>query len=89
MPTEIELEQQRLHKMYNPAPEPEEAVRSDLWNDMTLSQLSRQQEIVIDKVSKMYQLLGPQAGPSVQSIYAALQMALQDLNRLIDSRTKK
>lgn len=89
MPTEIELEQERLRKMYNPTPEPEEALRSDLWHEMSLSQLARQQEIAIDKVSKMHQILGPQAGPSVQAIYAALQMALKDLNALIDSRTKK
>lgn len=64
-------------------------IRSDMWLSMSMSQLARQQEIVIEKISLVHRMLGGGASPSVHNIYGALQVALQDLNKLIDSRTKR
>jgi hypothetical protein len=64
-------------------------IRSDLWNTMTLGQLTQQQELIIGKISLVYQMTGFNANPSINNIYAALQVALTDLNRLIDSRAKR
>lgn len=64
-------------------------IRSDMWNSMTLSQLATQQELVITKISRLYSMTGFSANPSINNIYAALQVALTDLNQLIDSRTKR
>lgn len=74
---------------YTPETDPEHNLRSDLWPTMSLSQLARQQEIVIDKVSKLHTLMTIGATPSIQNIYAALQIALKDLNALIDNRAQQ
>lgn len=57
-------------------------VRSDLWNTMNMSQLSIQQEIVLNKLSllsTMHQSL------TVVSIQSALALALGDLNKLLNN----
>lgn len=72
---------------YTPETDPSTTLRSDLWPTMTLSQLSRQQELVIDKISRMHILIGASATPALQNLYGALQVALRDLNALIDNRS--
>lgn len=72
---------------YTPETDPNTNLRSDLWPTMTLSQLSRQQELVIDKINKMLILIGASATPALQNIHGALQVALRDLNALIDNRS--
>lgn len=68
--------------------DPQHTIRSDLWSTMDISQLTQQQDLVITKISTMHRMLGPSASPTMYNLYAALQVALQDLNQLIDNRSK-
>jgi hypothetical protein len=72
---------------YTSETDPQLTLRSDLWPTMSVSQLSRQQELAIDKISKLHSMMGAAASPSLINIYGALQQALKDLNGLIDNRS--
>ncbi len=74
---------------YTPETDPERNLRSDLWPTMSLSQLARQQEIASDKVSKMHSLMSMGNTQSITNLYAALQIALKELNTLIDNRAEQ
>lgn len=75
--------------MYDENNSPEESLRADLWPTMSLGQLARQQDIAITKISLIHQMAANNTSPAIQNIYGALQRALQDLNELVDSRTKR
>lgn len=65
-------------------------IRSDLWTEMTAPQLTEQREIIMDRLGKMVDFLGPDNSMSMTMMYNALQQALTDLNGLIDKKhTKK
>lgn len=68
---------------------PEVDIRSDMWPTMTVTQLARQQDIVITKISTLASMMGPIAGPSLLQLYNALQIALADLSALIDNRGQR
>jgi hypothetical protein len=74
---------------YTPENDPNVNLRSDLWPKMTISQLNRQHEIAIDKVSKLHMMMGANASPAIINIYGALQQALRDLTALIDVRAQQ
>lgn len=69
--------------------DPEVEIRSDLWPKMSVSQLARQQEIVIDRLNKLYSMMGSIGTPSMRMMYNSLQVAMQDLSKLIDARTQQ
>lgn len=69
--------------------DPAKQVRSDLWPSMTLTQLTQQQEIVIDRINKLTSIMGIGYTESLRTMYGALQQANQDLARLIDHRSQK
>lgn len=60
-------------------------IRSDLWNSMTVTELSDQLSLVIDKKLLLMQL-GTNSTPSIKSLYMALEGAEQSLNDLITSK---
>lgn len=69
---------------------PETEIRSDLWNEMSLSQLSHQQELMIAKMTAIMNMAGGgNASQSVMTIYNALQQGFNDLNKLIEYRSAK
>jgi hypothetical protein len=78
-----------MTQQYTPENDPALNIRSDLWLTMGVSQLTRQQELVIDKISKMHTMMGIRASQSLIDIYSALQVALKDLNALIEKRTQR
>lgn len=68
---------------------PETMIRTDLWATMSLEQLARQQDLMIDKLSTVQQMASGNASPSVLAMYSAIQMGMTDLNALMESRAKK
>lgn len=69
---------------------PETEIRSDLWNTMTTSELAKQHDLMIKRMSAIQQLAGGQsATPSIMAIYSAMQMGFNDLNQLIEQRSAK
>jgi hypothetical protein len=74
-------------QQYTAETDPQHNLRADLWPTMSVSQLARQQELAIDKISKLHTMMGAQASQSLINIYGALQQALKDLNALIDNRS--
>lgn len=71
-----------------PVPEndPSIQIRTDLWPTMSISQLNRQRELMLDNISKLQSMVDSHGNPSIRNMYAALQVGLQDLNKLIDSK---
>jgi hypothetical protein len=71
-------------------PPVENEIRSDLWPTMSVGQLYKQQELVIDKITKLHSMAsigGAAATPTVAGLLKALQQALTDLSQLIESRS--
>lgn len=56
-------------------------IRSDMWLTMGISQLSIQQELVLDKLAKLATMA---QSPTIRDLECALKMALDDLNNLIN-----
>jgi hypothetical protein len=73
----------------DPAWDPDTELRADLWPTMTLTQLSRQQEMVIDRMNQMHSIMGSIANPSMSNIYGALSQAIRDLTGLIENRAQQ
>jgi len=61
-------------------------IRTDLWNTMSLAELTRQRELVLDRIGVLRNI-PDQGNPSIQSLHSALQFGLADITRLIDSKT--
>lgn len=76
-------------KVYRDGMDPSIDLRSDLWPTMTLSELTKQQDIAITKISTLSRMIGPIAGPSLLQMYNALQVALADLSALIDNHSQR
>jgi hydroxylamine reductase (hybrid-cluster protein) len=68
---------------------PETEIRTDRWHEMSLGELSHQQELMVKKMSAILQLMGTSPSQSISSLYNALQMGFADLNKLIDYKTSK
>jgi hypothetical protein len=68
---------------------PETMIRTDLWNEMTLEQLARQQDLMVDKISAVQRMAGAAASPTILTMYSALQLGMSDLNKLIEYRSSK
>lgn len=68
---------------------PETMVRTDLWGTMSLGELTRQQDLMIQKISAIQSLMGANASPLVLAMYSALQKGFDDLNKMIEARAIK
>ena len=67
----------------------ETTIRTDLWNEMSLEQLTRQHDLMISKLSTIQQMVGINASPSIIAMYSAMQLGINDLTALIETRTNK
>lgn len=72
----------------NPETDPRVTLRSDLWTTMNVTELARQQEICIDRINKLYSIMGAGGSQSMANIYHALQIANQELTNLINTRSQ-
>jgi hypothetical protein len=77
-----------INNQQNPISEndPSVQVRTDLWNTMNSSQLNRQRELLLDKLSKIQSIMIGTATPSILNIYNAIQLGLDDITTLIDRK---
>lgn len=68
-------------------PPPEKDIRSDLWPTMSLSQLHKQRDLIVEKMSLLRSMMPfGAAPPTVRTLFSALQIALNDVTALIDNR---
>lgn len=72
-----------------PSTDPNVDIRSDMWPNMNITQLTRQQEIVIDRINKLTTIMSSGYSQSFSTIYGALQQANKDLASLIDRKTQQ
>lgn len=68
---------------------PETMLRSDLWETMSVGELSRQQELMVEKMSSVLYLMSTNPSQSVYNMYSAMQMGFADLNKLLDTKTQQ
>lgn len=64
--------------------DPSIQLRTDLWSTMTASQLNRQREMLLDKISKLQSIMGGIPHPSILNMHSALQLGLDDIGHIID-----
>ncbi len=62
----------------------EKNIRADLWSTMSTQQLSVQQELVLDKLNLLSYM--SQGDPTVINLRGALDLAMGDLNNLINNK---
>ena len=68
---------------------PETEIRTDLWNHMTLEQLTRQQELLTTKLGAIQQLASSTStSQTVMDIHNALSWGMKDLSALIESKSE-
>jgi hypothetical protein len=73
----------------NKLPSPEKELRADLWGTMSVSQLHRQQDILLDRLMKLQSMSPYGVAPTtgVAGLTKVLQQAMADLTRLIDEKS--
>jgi hypothetical protein len=62
-------------------------IRTDLWNTMSLAQLTKQRELLLDRINTL-QRIPDQNNPSIRDLFLALQYGLDDITKLIDYKTE-
>lgn len=68
---------------------PDKQVRTDLWGAMAMPDLVLQRDLLISRMEKTSRMFSNTMSPSIVSMYSAMQMALNDINGLIDKQAKK
>lgn len=69
--------------------DPQVQVRTDLWPTMGMPELVSQRDILMTRMERVSRMMGAGAAPAVFDIYSAMQIALRDINQLIDTRTSQ
>jgi hypothetical protein len=67
--------------------EENEQIRADKWCNMSLNELNKQRDILLQKIS-MLSTLGINSSPTINALYKAHQQAYDHLNEIIDNRFK-
>ena len=68
---------------------PDKQIRTDLWPTMGMTELVIQRDLLLTRMEKASRMFSHNTSPSVINIYSAMQVALRDINGLIDHQTKK
>lgn len=68
---------------------PDKQIRTDLWPTMGMPELVVQRDLLLTRMEKASRMFGQHTSPSAINIYSAMQVALRDINGLIDHQTKK
>ena len=66
--------------------DPSVQVRTDLWGSMTMIQLTKQRDMMVNHISRLQSIMGGNANPTILNMYSALQLGLEDLNQIIDNK---
>lgn len=69
--------------------DPQDSLRSDLWDTMTVQELNNQHTLLMDRVSKVM-LMMESTGTSqvVMDMYNVMQRALVTLSNLIETKSE-
>lgn len=69
--------------------DPHVAIRADLWDTMSPQELSRQQELMSERMMHLQMMMGSSSTTqAVLDMYTAMQRAIETLNRIMDSKSK-
>lgn len=73
----------------DPSTDPHDEIRTDLWDEMTLTQLHRQQELMIDRLNQLFGLRSSMNSnsPTVLSMYHITFAAYERLNALVEYKS--
>lgn len=73
----------------DPSTDPNDEIRTDLWNEMTLTQLHRQQELMIDRLNLLFGLRSSMNSnsPTVLNMYHTTFAAYEQLNALVEHKS--
>lgn len=61
-------------------------IRSDLWNDMDVSELNNQKDLILEKLSLLSTITATQ---SIINMSQALQLGMQDIDKIIDFKLEQ
>lgn len=68
--------------------DPSIQIRTDMWNTMSLAQLTKQRELVLDRINVLMRI-PDQNNPAIRDLSFALQHGLTDITRLIEQKTEQ
>lgn len=69
--------------------DPQHAIRTDLWNTMTVQELVHQQDLLVNHTLKVQAMMEAQGtSHTVMNMYRALQHAAEQLTKLIDDKSR-
>jgi hypothetical protein len=73
----------------DPSTDPNDEIRTDLWNTMTMTQLYRQQELMIERLNQLHTMSNSLNSNSlaILQIYNATRSAFDQLNALVEHKT--
>lgn len=75
----------------NKLPSADKEVRADLWATMSVTQLLNQQEMVMDKITKLQSMtpVGGAGTAGITGLLKALQHAMENLTQLIETKSSQ
>lgn len=68
---------------------PETMIRTDLWNEMSPSELANQQDLLVTKMSALHLMVGANTTETVTSMIQALQYGIDDIRTLLDNKSTR
>lgn len=73
----------------DPPMDPQHEIRTDLWNTMTLTELHRQQELMIDRLNQIRSMMSTATGtsPALIAMYDRTYQASEYLTALVDHKS--
>ncbi len=67
-----------------------ETIQSHLWPTMSLSELSQQREIIVDRLNMLNSLINQTANPmTIQHLHESLNFALGAIDEIITNYSKQ
>lgn len=73
----------------DPPMDPHLEIRTDLWDTMSLTELHRQQELMIDRLNQIRGMMSTAAGtpPTIVRLYEQTYRASEQLAALVDRKS--
>lgn len=74
----------------DPSKDPHDEIRTDLWDTMSLTQLHRQQELMINRLNTISRMMSSTTGTpqTVIDMYAAVHKANAALNAFVETKSQ-
>jgi len=65
---------------------PERELKADKWTEMSLSDLYKQRDLLVEKIGTVSKLLSLDGSPQIHRIYEMMQYNLMRLNAIIEKK---